>query len=173
MFIAAKLNGPEKGTRFAPNSAHSATMAESEVSTLNRQIAEAKADRAEKEARVAAAYTQIQRGSGGADVMAALSSETIKESDLCRRLGVQYVWLAPDLQPRATPGGPRPKVLAEIQVHPLVHYPRANIPLPDAADPPGGGPVSGERPDFAMTFVTVRSMCPGGVRPPGLTGLVE
>src|SRR5689334_596643 len=24
-----------------------------------------------------------------------------------------------------------------------------------------------------MTFVTVRSVCPGGVRPPGLTGLVE
>ena len=60
-------------------SVEGATMAESEVSTLNRQIAEAKAERAEKEARVAAAYTQIQRGSGGADVMAALTSETIKE----------------------------------------------------------------------------------------------
>ncbi len=41
------------------------------------------------------------------------SSETMKESELCRRLGVQYVWLAPDLQPRGTPGGPRPKVLDE------------------------------------------------------------
>jgi capsular exopolysaccharide synthesis family protein len=60
-------------------SVEGATMAESEVSTLNRQIAEAKADRAEKEARVAAAYTQIQRGGGGADVMTALQSETIKE----------------------------------------------------------------------------------------------
>jgi capsular exopolysaccharide synthesis family protein len=60
-------------------SVEGATMAESEVSNLNRQIADAKADRAEKEARVAAAYAQIQRGSGGADVVAALGSETIKE----------------------------------------------------------------------------------------------
>src|SRR5258708_34146128 len=36
------------------------------------------------------------------------STGTIKESEMCRRLGVDYVWLAPDLQPRSTPGGPRP-----------------------------------------------------------------
>jgi protein tyrosine phosphatase (PTP) superfamily phosphohydrolase (DUF442 family) len=42
------------------------------------------------------------------------SGETIKESELCRRLGVQYVWLSPDLQPRTTPGGPRPRVIREF-----------------------------------------------------------
>jgi hypothetical protein len=40
-----------------------------------------------------------------------LSFGTIKESELCDRLGVKYVWLEPDLQPRSTPGGPRPKAL--------------------------------------------------------------
>jgi protein-tyrosine phosphatase len=39
------------------------------------------------------------------------SCDTIKESELCERLGVRYVWLEPDLQPRSTPGGPRPVVL--------------------------------------------------------------
>jgi hypothetical protein len=42
------------------------------------------------------------------------SSATIKERDLCRQLGVRYVWLQPDLEPRTTPGGPRPKVLEEF-----------------------------------------------------------
>jgi tyrosine-protein phosphatase SIW14 len=37
-----------------------------------------------------------------------------RESDLCRRLGVRYVALAPDLQARRTPGGPRPKVIDEF-----------------------------------------------------------
>jgi tyrosine-protein phosphatase SIW14 len=41
------------------------------------------------------------------------SRATIKESELCRQLGVHYVWLSPDLQPRSTPGGPRPVVLDE------------------------------------------------------------
>ncbi|MGL4555823.1 MAG: fused DSP-PTPase phosphatase/NAD kinase-like protein [Gemmataceae bacterium] len=36
------------------------------------------------------------------------------ESALCARLGVRYVALAPDLQPRRTPGGPRPKVIDEF-----------------------------------------------------------
>ena len=40
--------------------------------------------------------------------------ETIKESELCRRLGVQYVWLTPGLQPRNTPGGPRPHAIDEF-----------------------------------------------------------
>lgn len=39
---------------------------------------------------------------------------SVKESDLCRELGVNYVWLSPDLQPRSTPGGPRPAVLDEF-----------------------------------------------------------
>lgn len=40
-------------------------------------------------------------------------SGTIKERDLCKELGVRYVWLQPDLQSRSTPGGPRPVVLDE------------------------------------------------------------
>lgn len=60
-------------------SAEGATMAEQEVSTLNTQIAQAKADAAEKQARLAAAQAQLRSGSGGADVGAALGSDTIKE----------------------------------------------------------------------------------------------
>jgi capsular exopolysaccharide synthesis family protein len=60
-------------------SAEGATMAEQEVSTLNQQIAIAKADAAEKAARYAAAQRQLRDGSGGADVGAALGSETIRE----------------------------------------------------------------------------------------------
>jgi capsular exopolysaccharide synthesis family protein len=60
-------------------SAEGATMAEQEVSTLNDQIARAKADAAEKQARLSAALAQLRDGSGGADVGAALSSETIKD----------------------------------------------------------------------------------------------
>jgi protein-tyrosine phosphatase len=43
-----------------------------------------------------------------------LSLGTIKERELCDRLGVKYVWLEPDLQPRSTPGGPRPKALGKF-----------------------------------------------------------
>ena len=60
-------------------SAEGATMAEQEVSTLNQQLAIAKADHAEKAARLAAAQAQLHAGSGGADVGAALGSDTIKE----------------------------------------------------------------------------------------------
>ena len=60
-------------------SAEGSTMAEQEVSTLNQQIAIAKADAAEKAARYAAAQAQLRNGGGGADVGAALGSETIKE----------------------------------------------------------------------------------------------
>ena len=60
-------------------SAEGATTAEQEVTTLNEQIAAAKADSAEKAARVAAAEAQFRSGSAGADVGAALGSETIKE----------------------------------------------------------------------------------------------
>jgi succinoglycan biosynthesis transport protein ExoP len=60
-------------------SAEGATMAEQEVSTLNQQIAAAKADAAEKQARLDAAMGQIQQGSGGADIGAAVDSETIRD----------------------------------------------------------------------------------------------
>jgi polysaccharide biosynthesis transport protein len=55
------------------------TMAEQEVSTLNQQIASAKAETAEKQARLQAALDQVRRGSGGADIGVALGSDTIRE----------------------------------------------------------------------------------------------
>lgn len=60
-------------------SAEGATMAEQEVSTLNQQVAISKADHAEKAARLAAALGQLRNGNGGADVGAALGSDTVKE----------------------------------------------------------------------------------------------
>jgi capsular exopolysaccharide synthesis family protein len=60
-------------------SAQGATMAEQEVSTLNQQLAIARAETAEKQARLAAAVVQLRNGNGGADVGAALGSETIRE----------------------------------------------------------------------------------------------
>lgn len=58
-------------------SANGATNAEQEVSTLNQQIAAAKADLAEKQGRLSAARNQLRAGGGGADVGAALGSGTI------------------------------------------------------------------------------------------------
>jgi succinoglycan biosynthesis transport protein ExoP len=58
-------------------SSNGATNAEQEVSTLNQQIAIAKADLAEKQGRLAAARAQLRAGGGGADVGAALGSGTI------------------------------------------------------------------------------------------------
>ncbi|WP_374468804.1 GumC family protein [Phenylobacterium sp.] len=60
-------------------SAQGSTMAEQEVSTLNQQLAIARAETAEKYARLAAAQSQLRSGGGGADVGAALGSETIRE----------------------------------------------------------------------------------------------
>lgn len=55
----------------------SGTLADQELSALNQQLASAQADLAEKEGRLRAARTQLNRGSGGADVGAALGSGTI------------------------------------------------------------------------------------------------
>ena len=77
--LDAEAKAQEYKNRFNLMSVEGATMAEAEVSTLNRQIAEAKADRAEKEARVTEALAQVRRGGGGADVNAALTSDTIRE----------------------------------------------------------------------------------------------
>jgi capsular exopolysaccharide synthesis family protein len=60
-------------------SSEGATMAEQEVSTLNTQLAQAKAEAAEKQARLEAAQAQLRGGGGGADVGAALGSDTIRE----------------------------------------------------------------------------------------------
>lgn len=53
------------------------TNTEQEVSNLNQQLASAQADLAEKVGRYNAARAQLSRGSGGADVGAALGSGTI------------------------------------------------------------------------------------------------
>jgi capsular exopolysaccharide synthesis family protein len=55
------------------------SMAQQEVSTLNQQVAIAKAEAAEKAARLAAAQAQLRNGNSGADVGAALGSETVME----------------------------------------------------------------------------------------------
>lgn len=58
-------------------SAEGATMAEQETSSLNQQIASARAALAERQGRLAAARRQLSRGGGGEDVASALSSGTI------------------------------------------------------------------------------------------------
>ncbi|QNE04877.1 GumC family protein [Croceicoccus marinus] len=58
-------------------SGQSGTLADQELSALNQQLAAARADLAEKEGRLRAARTQLNRGGGGADVGAALGSGTI------------------------------------------------------------------------------------------------
>lgn len=60
-------------------SAEGATMAEQEVSELNRQIAQAQAALAEQRGKLAAASGQIARGSTGADIGAALASDTVRQ----------------------------------------------------------------------------------------------
>lgn len=87
-------------------SAQGSSMAEQEVSSLNQQIAQARADAAEKAGRLSAARAQIARGGGGADVGAALSSTTVgqlraQESDATRILAdltSRYGDLHPDVQ---------------------------------------------------------------------------
>jgi len=77
--LAAETRLQEYKNAHGLLSAEGATNAEQEVSTLNEQIAAAKADAAEKAARLAAAEAQFRSGSAGADVGAALGSDTIKE----------------------------------------------------------------------------------------------
>lgn len=74
-------------------SANGGTNAEQEVSTINQQLAIAKADLAEKQGRYNAARQQLARGSGGADVGAALGSGTVsslrqQEANASARLAV-------------------------------------------------------------------------------------
>lgn len=58
-------------------SAQGSTMAEQESSTLNQQIAMARAELAERQGRLNAARSQLMRGGGGEDVTSALASGTI------------------------------------------------------------------------------------------------
>lgn len=87
-------------------SAQGATMAEQEVSTLNQQVAIAKAEAAEKLARLDAAQAQLHNGNAGADVGAALGSTTIME--LRKREAELSVKLA-QLQTDFTPEYPEVK----------------------------------------------------------------
>jgi len=84
------------------------TLAEQEASALNTQIAQARAESAEKTARLNAARGQMNRGGGGADIGAALGSDTIRslraqEADASRTLA--------DLKTRY--GDRHPEVLKE------------------------------------------------------------
>lgn len=86
-------------------SAEGTTLSEQEISVFNQQIAAAQADLAEKQGRLQSARQQLARGSGGADVGAALGSGTIgtlrtreaetsaKVAELSSRFGPSY----PDL----------------------------------------------------------------------------
>lgn len=86
-------------------SAEGATMAEQEVSELNRQIADAQAKLAEERGRLSAAQGQIARGGGGADIGAALASETVRQlrqqetqaSARLAQLDARYGALHPDV----------------------------------------------------------------------------
>jgi exopolysaccharide transport family protein len=60
-------------------SAQGSTIAEQEVSGLDQQLAIARADQAEKEARLSTARAQLKRGSTGEDVGAALDSPVIQQ----------------------------------------------------------------------------------------------
>lgn len=82
------------------------TLAEQEISVLNQQIAEAQADQAEKEGRLAATKAQLRRGGGGADSTAALGSDVISQlraqrAEVSRRkaeLETRYGPRHPDVQ---------------------------------------------------------------------------
>jgi capsular exopolysaccharide synthesis family protein len=72
-------------------SAQGATMAEQEASSLNGQIAQARADLAERQGRLGSAKKQLSEGGGGSNTTSALSSGTIgalrqQEADSSRTL---------------------------------------------------------------------------------------
>ena len=87
-------------------STEGSTMAEQEVSTLSAQIASARADLADKSARLSTARAQLARGGGGQDVGATLASGTVaslraREADTTQRLAdltTRYGELYPDVQ---------------------------------------------------------------------------
>lgn len=86
-------------------SAEGATMAEQEVSELNRQIADAQAQLAGQRGKLGAAQAQIARGGGGADIGSALASDTIRQlrqqeaqaSARLAQLDARYGALHPDV----------------------------------------------------------------------------
>ena len=81
------------------------TLAQSEMTTIDQQLAGAKADQAQAEARVTVAKQQLAGGSTGEDVGAALDSQVIKDlrqqkatiSQHLADLGTRYGPLLPDI----------------------------------------------------------------------------
>jgi capsular exopolysaccharide synthesis family protein len=78
-----------------------ASMVEAEIATLNQQIAQAHADRAQKEAQVNAAMASGGKNSDGANMSAALNSDTIRElrkqeSDISSQLAQLLTQFKPD-----------------------------------------------------------------------------
>lgn len=74
-------------------SSNGGTNAEQEVSTLNQQLASARADLAQQKGRLSAARSQLEKGGQGQDIGAALDSGTIsglrsQESNASARLAV-------------------------------------------------------------------------------------
>ena len=72
-------------------SAQGATLTEQEISTLNQQLALARADQAEQQARLATAKAQLAGGSTGEDVGAALNSPVIQSLRTQRAVASQKV----------------------------------------------------------------------------------
>lgn len=72
-------------------SSQGATLTEQEISTLDQQLALARADEAEQEARLATAKSQLSRGSTGEDVGEALNSPVIQSLRQQRALASQKV----------------------------------------------------------------------------------
>ncbi|WP_158914601.1 polysaccharide biosynthesis tyrosine autokinase [Caulobacter sp. S45] len=81
-------------------SAEGATLAEQEVSTLSQEIAQARADVAEKKAAESTAVAQLSTGGGGSDVTA------VEESDVIRNLRAQEADANRNLAELSTRYGP-------------------------------------------------------------------
>jgi succinoglycan biosynthesis transport protein ExoP len=100
-----------------------ASVAEVEISNIDQQVAAAQADRAERQARLAAARNQLHDGSNGADVGAALASDTVRElrrqeaeasthlADLNTRFTAEYPEV---IRERARVGELRSQIQSEI-----------------------------------------------------------
>ncbi|HVA12428.1 MAG TPA: AAA family ATPase [Stellaceae bacterium] len=77
-----------------------ASMLEGEISSLDQQIAQAHANRVAKEAQLTAAMAMGRRGSAGADLPEALSSDTIRELRKQEaELGAQVAQLSAQFKP--------------------------------------------------------------------------
>lgn len=90
---ADEADGAVQAYKAAHNlvSAQGSTIAEQEVSGLDQQLAVARAEEAEKEARLSTARAQLRRGSTGEDLGAALDSPVIQQLRQQRAVASQKV----------------------------------------------------------------------------------